>query len=430
MNVWVVKIGEPLPIEEHSDQRLYRTGYLCQLLVHYGHTVTWWTSTFNHSHSIHYFDKDTQITLGKNYTIKAFYGPGYIKHVSLKRVIDHYNVSFKIWRAMKKEAVLPNIILISYPPIETCSRTVSFAQKNNIPVVIDLRDMWPDIFLNVFPPLLKPLAKILLLPKFWETRRAFSRASALFGITQGFLEWGLRYARRDRSTLDGVFPFSYHSPEVSPNQMKEADQFWDNLGVISNGFKYVCYLGSITRLTNLDTIFTASAILRERSVPVKFIICGTGDKFSYYLEKSKDYPAVIMAGFINKPKIIALMKRCIAGLDPIPNTYDFKVTINNKAFEYMFGGLPIITSPEDTYLASLIRDYNCGMSYSYQNPYELAELIITLINNPDLQKRMSENARRLYEEKFQAEKVYQEMIAQLEKIVAFHRNEKELIPAH
>jgi hypothetical protein len=45
MKVWIVEIGEPLPVEH--DVRLLRYGLLTKELAKYGHEVVWWTSSFS-----------------------------------------------------------------------------------------------------------------------------------------------------------------------------------------------------------------------------------------------------------------------------------------------------------------------------------------------------------------------------------------------
>jgi len=47
MRIWLVTIGEPLPIDG-SNERLYRMGIIANLLVKKGHKIIWWSSTFNH----------------------------------------------------------------------------------------------------------------------------------------------------------------------------------------------------------------------------------------------------------------------------------------------------------------------------------------------------------------------------------------------
>lgn len=423
MKVWLVNIGEPLPVKRDSEERLFRTGYLSKLLAYQGHSVVWWTSTFNHFLLKHYFTQDTQITINKNLVIRAFHGLGYINNVSLRRLLDYYNVAFKIWQAMRKETVLPDIIVISFPPIESCSMVVNFAKKRNIPVVIDLRDMWPDTFLDMVPKNVKFLVKILLAPKFYETRKAFTKADALFGVTEGFLQWGLRYSQRKRNEWDGIFHFGYPYSPLPHYKRMEAEKFWDQLGVKPNSQrKYICFLGSINRTLNLEAIFKAADMLKFQLPELIFVICGSGDKLEYYRLISQGLPNIIMPGWVDQPKIQILMERCIAGLDPLPDRFDFHVHINNKAIEYLAGGLPIITCPKKSTLADLVLQNNCGLTYDHNDAEGLADLLINYIQNPQLQKTMSTNAKRLFEERFQAEKVYGSYISQLENIIKDHQS--------
>ena len=48
MNIWLVTIGEPIPVEDNK-LRLHRTGILFESLYSSKkNNVTWWTSNYNH----------------------------------------------------------------------------------------------------------------------------------------------------------------------------------------------------------------------------------------------------------------------------------------------------------------------------------------------------------------------------------------------
>jgi len=59
MKIWLVTIGEPVPVHEGVRDRLCRTGYFAHLLANHGHNVVWWTSTFDHFRKKHLFEADT-----------------------------------------------------------------------------------------------------------------------------------------------------------------------------------------------------------------------------------------------------------------------------------------------------------------------------------------------------------------------------------
>jgi glycosyltransferase involved in cell wall biosynthesis len=112
-----------------------------------------------------------------------------------------------------------------------------------------------------------------------------------------------------------------------------------------------------------------------------------------------------------------LLRRSFIGLNPIIDRYDFLSTINNKAIEYLSAGLPIISCPKKGVLFELIRNEKCGMSFEYGNSEELAQILIYLLNNPEVRSEMSFNAEILFKNKFDANIVYKEMMKHLENIV-------------
>lgn len=46
MNIWLIQIGEILPLEEKAKKM--RTALLADKLVERGYSVLWWTSAFDH----------------------------------------------------------------------------------------------------------------------------------------------------------------------------------------------------------------------------------------------------------------------------------------------------------------------------------------------------------------------------------------------
>ena len=81
MNIWLVTIGEPVPVREGVRDRLHRTGYFAHLLAKNGHNVIWWTSTFNHFLKQRLFDNDTFLSINERLKIKLIHSCGYGNNV-------------------------------------------------------------------------------------------------------------------------------------------------------------------------------------------------------------------------------------------------------------------------------------------------------------------------------------------------------------
>ena len=111
MRVWLVTIGEPLPIIS-EDARLLRAGMLAEELVSRGHKVIWWTSTFDHSKKQQLFPVDKTIDLSESFCIHLLHSVGYKQNISVRRVIDHVGVARKFKYYSHKEPV-PDVIICS-----------------------------------------------------------------------------------------------------------------------------------------------------------------------------------------------------------------------------------------------------------------------------------------------------------------------------
>src|SRR5205807_498974 len=90
--------------------------------------------------------------------------------VSLARFADHVIWGRRFERAIAA-ASAPDIIFCAYPTIEAALTCARYGQKRRVPVVIDLRDMWPDLFAELAPRSLRPLARALLMPAAWRMVR-------------------------------------------------------------------------------------------------------------------------------------------------------------------------------------------------------------------------------------------------------------------
>ena len=106
----------------------------------------------------HLYPVDKKIRLSEKYYIYLLHSIGYTKNVSLRRFIDHVCVARKFDKYAREEP-LPDIIVASLPTLDLSAKSVQFGDKHSIPVIVDLRDMWPDILLSRAPTILRGLLK-------------------------------------------------------------------------------------------------------------------------------------------------------------------------------------------------------------------------------------------------------------------------------
>lgn len=416
MRVWVVKTSEMLATD-NDNGRLLRSGLVAHMLEARGHEVTWWMSTFDHANRRQRAHQDTVRGFGAHGTICMLYSPGYRRSVSLARVRDHSLWGRAFERALRAPPP-PDIILCAYPTIEAAAVCVRYGRRHGVPVVLDLRDMWPDIFAESAPAPLRPLLHAALWPWRARARAALRGATALFAITEEFLSWGLGLAARERRGADEAFLLAYPESANTDAGAAAAVEFWDRLGVPAGSGCNVVLVGSMTRRRfEMETVLGAARELQGDPEPVKFVLAGDGDDLPRYRMMARGCSNVVWPGWLSAAQIHELLRRAYLGLVPYRNSPDLVMSVPNKVGEYFAAGVPVASCLRGT-LARLLASERCGLSFEASDPQSLARLVRGLRADAAQRQELSANARRVYREELAAGAVYGRLIDRLQEIAA------------
>ena len=420
LKVWIVTIGEPVPVHPNCRDRLHRSGSLARYLAGHGHSTTWWTSTFDHFRKQHWFAADQQLVTEQGLVIELLNGGGYRSNISWARWSDHRHIASKFARRAR-EAEKPDIVLTSLPTLELCAESVRLGRECSVPVVLDMRDMWPDLFVEAAPRPLQSLARMVLDPMFRQAAKSCSEATAITGITDAFVDWGLRRGNRERTAWDRSFPFGYSAQPPTPAALEGAETFWDERGITRQKTPWVaCFFGTFGRQLDIRTVILAARECHRRNVPIHFVLCGNGDHWENFRRLAQGLPNVTLPGWVDAAAIHVLMRRSQVGLDPLPNIENFLANINNKAVEYFSAGLPVLSSPDTGVLARLLAAEGAGLSHAHGDVSELCRLLTRLYENPNLVADMRRQSQQLFNSRFESERVHREMADYLQLVAERH----------
>ncbi len=413
MRIWLLKIGEPVPTDA-TNVRLLRMGLLAEQLTQRGHEVVWWTSTFDHRRKCQRFGNTTKIQLSDYYQLLTLRSPGYQKNISLQRMLDHEIVARKFQQA-SINAARPDVVLAALPTLELGRVAAEYAHANDVPLVVDVRDMWPDVFERALPRFGRIAAAPLLRYFDRMAKGVCQSATAITGHTEEFVDWGLQKAGRARNGWDRHFPFAYHQNPVCEQLKAEARAHWEQLQVLGAGDnKIVSFVGTLSHQFAIEPVIEAARKLGNTK-NVTFVIAGDGEKRAQWMDATKHCSNVVWPGWIDTPKIQVLLEHSTLALAPYHNTPDFAMSIPNKVVEYLASGTPVLTSLEDSSMNQLLMQSGCGQSYA-GDAQQLAELVVHLTTDDSTRRAMSDRATQVFQQQFAAEKVYGEMIHLLEQI--------------
>ena len=420
MRIWLASIGERPHSSTDPPERALRMSLLADAIVRGGGEVTWWSTAFDHTHKRFVTPRGMRYKVGPRYEVILSAAPGYKRNVSVRRLIFNFRTSRRIAQLAALEPK-PDLILTSYPPIEVVSEVAAYGRRHSIPTIADIRDLWPDIWLDAAPAAAKPIAKLLLSPYFELSRSSLASITAITGITDEFVAWGLARAGRTAGAFDRAFPFGYSLPILAPETIGLANQFWNEL--LENGKAQpalrLCLIGKIGARTGQEHVIEAIRLLPpEAKARVQLVICGVDLRRA--TAKYESDPAIVYAGWVDQPKIITLMERSDLGIIPYPNTIDFQNSLSNKTIEYLAGGLALTTGL-DGKVRQLISDNDCGYLYSDQSASSYRNLLLEILADRQTLERRKKAARKLYQEQFRAESVYGDFKDYLFEVVVAHR---------
>ena len=416
MRVWLLQRAEPTPHDNDGAQRLLRTGILARTLIAAGHQVTWFTSTFDHYNRRQRYDADRRVAVEPGYDVHYLHGPSYRRNISLGRVRNHTTVARRFAAFAAETTERPDIVVASIPTAELALAGVKFGRTHGIPVVLDIRDLWPDVFYDVLPGFLKPLVHLATHSMRRALEQATRDATAIIGLTGGFLDWGLERGGRTRGPDDRVFFMGYQGKKRVDADPVAAGRFWDELGVRHDPATLtVAFIGTLGFVADFDPVFEAARILQADGVPVRFIICGDGARRAKIETAAAELPNVVFPGWVTEDRIQALFDRAEIGLTPYIESTNFILNVTNKPAEYMSGGWAIANSLDRGALQTLLSERDCGFSYGGSGR-TLATKLARLALDPDLLEGLRQRARGTFAELFHGESVYGEMVTYLEEV--------------
>ena len=329
--------------------------------------------------------------------------------MSLRRVWHEAHFA-RAWWQQAEEATPPDIVLTPIPTLDVARRAVSYGLRHSVPVLVDIRDEWPEEFVDLAPSVLRPLARLALAPKFRDAGFICRNATGIIGTGRRHLEYGLRYAGRNARRADAVIPFGYpDGPHVESAEMAAARRWWRELGIDTSTF-IVCFFGTIGRFFDLDTVIEAATRLNDEG-HFQFVLCGEGSEKKRLSRAARKVRSVLFPGWIDAPRIAALMDMASAGL--CPYKVGARMALPNKPIEYLAGSLPIVSSLTGE-VAELLEETGCGLTYQADSAVDLVSALRRLHSDVEGRQRMGARGRALFEKEFRLQVVADRLLHQFE----------------
>lgn len=332
------------------------------------------------------------------YKITLLKEPDYTKNISLKRFYSHWRWGCEVKKYLSQRKK-PDVVYCAVPSLTGPLAAAKYCERNNIRFIIDVQDLWPEAFKMVFNiPLIN---KIVFAPFKRLADGIYSRADEVVAVSDTYVQRALcvnNRVKQGHCVFLGTKLERFDSFARENFVDKRMDEFW--LG----------YCGTLGSSYDLTCVIDALSQIREQGItPPKFIIMGDGPR----IQEFKQYADMMnveckFTGRLPYDKMCGLVSACDMVVNPI--SYGAAQSIINKHADYAACGRPVINTQECDEYRMLVETNNMGINCRNNSATDVAQAIISLMNDRKLCNEMGQNARRCAEEKFDREYSYCEIL--------------------
>ena len=270
----------------------------------------------------------------------------------------------------------PDVALLSTPPLPGVLSATAALTARRIPVVADVRDIWPAA-----AAALGELSNPHLVRLFERAERwLYRRAARVTATTRPFCRHVDRVAG---------FPTSVHLPNGALDELVAApDRKPPRRGPFVVG-----YAGNLGIAQGLEIVLDAAERLRGEHV--RFVLLGDGplrDWLSLQIAARKLDGAVELRRSVPVSEVGDFLQSCHALLVPLaghPLLADF---IPSKLYDAMAVGRPAIVAAAGE-ASALVRETGAGVAVPPGSDEDLAEAVRKLVRSPEEARRMGQAGR-------------------------------------
>jgi glycosyltransferase involved in cell wall biosynthesis len=414
MRVWLLHIGEELPVD--GDVRTLRYGYLAKSLQDSGHEVLRWAPTFRHSTKQHRFTCDSRVAITPQYAIQFVHSPGYARNASLAR-LHAYRVLGRRLRSLAENELPPDVIVAAIPSLEWAEAAIDYGRARGVPVIIDVRDLWPDVFLTALPRSVRRVGRFALSPYYRIARKVLSRADAITAVSETYLKWGIAHAARRATRADAVLPLGYEPASTFGEASQRTDDVLAKCG-IDPSHPICLFAGIFEHSSNLETVIRAARRLHAAGSPAEFVFCGDGSKSAALMQQAAGLPNVHFPGWVDAAALQAIGAASTIGLCAYAD--DALQSLPNKPFEYMAFRLAIVSSLKGE-MATILHRHQAGLTYEPGDDLALANSIASLLSDPTKLADMRERSHQTWMAHYRSTDIYARFVSLAEELAGSRR---------
>ena len=325
---------------------------------------------------------------------------------SFFQIFNQFEFIVKIYR-FKKEIVKlsPDLVIASSPHPFVFLPAKSIAKSLNIPVAYEVRDLWPEVLVQLNNRLrFHPYVFLLRLIE----RHAVNTANVLMSVKEGDIDYFESFYRKTIENFkfipNGLLNEAVSYSAIQPDFTELRDQY-----------KFlIVYTGAISAYYDIEKVLLVAEGLKSfRDIGI--VLIGDGNKKAQLATAivKNESVNVHLLPTRNKSEIFSIIAASDACYLTLTELEINKNGIScNKIYDYMFSSKPIIghyvSSKYDPIMLS-----GCGIVAGFGKESLIIDQVLKWKQNPDLAKQIGTAGKQFFEKNYEfsaiAEKLKNEL---------------------
>ena len=278
LKIWILQTGEPLPCDK--NQRAMRAINLNNLLIAEKNKTLLISSNFNHSLKNFRIKMPLLSSHIKYKNLILINSIGYAKNISLARLLDHLVLSINLLRFLlfhSHKYFKPDLLFIGYPPIEWAFISIIWAKFKKIKTILDIKDLWPDLFYSSQIGIKKKLIKLACIQYTFMRNYIINNTLYISLPTKYYAyNWLKKIRQKDPKVI--VSPLVPQADKLKMENKITKSQILRKYNIKKDfdGITII-FFGSLMRTAyDFDNVLKSINIFNKSKVKLRLIICGDG----------------------------------------------------------------------------------------------------------------------------------------------------------
>lgn len=406
--IWLVNPYGPI---EGENWREYSFNQFGKYLSENGFYVIWWTANFSHHFKRYRSQSWQDRVINENFIIRLVPTTSYKKNISFGRLRKDITFGKNALAGFAKEKK-PDMIIAAENPMCMGRPAFEYAKKNNLPIIYDQMDIWPEFLIRVLQEPLRTAVNIGMYPVYRKRKNIYDSLDGAIALGKHYLEF-----------MFAVAPALKHKPHALIYNGIDVQAFRNHLNdkVINTklpSYKkeneiWCIFAGTLGPSYDIQgMVDCAEKFETEGKNKYKFIIAGSGPLESIVKDAERRLQNLIYMGNLQPRNLIPVYGKCDIGLAAYSSGSN--VDMCDKFYDYTAAGLAVVNSLAGE-VSEHIANHKCGINYNPDNPWGLYKAVSEL-NDAKTLRMMKENSLKAGEE-FDMHRQNKKLLACIESVL-------------